>query len=61
MIEIANKLFDKIIKVDVDKILKRQEEQRNAENVEKVPITTKIYDVVSKKTGQLFNNLVEMK
>lgn len=64
MIEIANKLYDKIVKVDINKVLKRQEEMREAGSVEsreKKTITTKIYDVVTKKTGELFNGLIEMK
>lgn len=32
MIEIANKLFDKIIKVDIEKVLKRQEEERSVKD-----------------------------
>jgi hypothetical protein len=32
MIEISNKLFDKIIKVDIEKVLKRQEEERKAKD-----------------------------
>lgn len=53
--EIANRLYDKVSKVDIDKLLQRQEEKRREDAEKKLnePSIMNIY----KKTGDILNNL----